>query len=86
MKKYLIAFSAVVAVVFVATSLNTIGDEDQNKNWDVVLASTEALTRGEGGGGGGNTGPAKVVGCSGGEHRKLCMCTNSKDCTETECY
>lgn len=86
MKKFLIVVSVASIVACAAVFLSRTEDERSEKNIDVVLASTEALARGEGASGLDNSGPAKVVKCGGGEHRKLCMCTNSKSCTETECF
>ena len=87
MKKKIIGGIAVLAIAAVAAwNVGVNLNSQKNELPDVMLVNVEALASGEGGGTG-NTGPGQIVDCGGWGtgSKKVCLCTNSYDCTDTPC-
>lgn len=82
MKKKVIFISVLAFAAFLGWCIsdNECGKCATNS---LMLASVEALSRSEGTG---NTGPKEQKKCKGGSHKMVCLCMNSHECTDSECY
>lgn len=75
----------VFALLIAVAGYNVYASQMKVELSDIVMANIEALSSDESGAK--NYGPADVVRCVGGRHKKICLCKPGyPQCTETECY
>lgn len=73
-----------VSAFIIVAGYNVYASNEKVEKSEIVMANVEALAGDESNI---NYGPADVVKCAGGLHRKICLCKPGyPQCTETECY
>ena len=82
MKSFLFFF----AVIAISVTALSIANNSNQKFSELTLANLVSIATVQAEGTG-NTGPASVIDCAGWGtgSAKICLCTNSYDCTETPC-